>query len=230
MRAPFRYGSIALSSRLMAATRTIGNRLAPPRFIIFFVLLFAGTGAGLAFLPRAQAIMIGFDVAAIVFLLSCLPLFLREAAAMRQAASDNDANRVVLLILTLILSLVILVTVAGELIGSRHPTLPEKLLVIATLMLSWTGANMVYALHYAHLFYSSDRDGRDLAGLDFPGDRPEPDYADFVYFAFTLGIALQTSDVVVTMPAIRRIVLLHCLEAFIFNMGVLALAISILSR
>lgn len=214
----------------MAATRTIGNRLAPPRFISFFILLFAGIGAGQAYLPRPHAVMIGFDLAAAVFLLSCVPLLRHEAAAMRQAASENDANRVILLILTLILSLVILVTVAGELVGPGHPTVPEKLLIVVTLLLSWTGANMVYALHYAHLFYSSGKDGKDRAGLAFPGDRAEPDYADFVYFAFTLGIALQTSDVAVTSPAIRRIVLLHCLEAFIFNMGVLALAISILSR
>jgi len=214
----------------MAATRTIGNRLAPPRFISFFILLFAGVGVGSAYLPRPHAVMIGFDIAAAVFLLSCIPLLRHEAAAMRQAASENDANRVVLLILTLILSLVILVTVAGELVGAGHPTVPEKLLIVATLLLSWTGANMVYALHYAHLFYSSGKDGKDRGGLTFPGDRAEPDYADFVYFAFTLGIALQTSDVAVTSPAIRRIVLLHCLEAFIFNMGVLALAISILSR
>ena len=214
----------------MAVTRTIGNRIAPPRFIIFFALLFAGIGAASIWMPRSLAVMTGFDIAAAIFLLSCLPLFRHEAASMRQAATNNDANRVILLILTLILSLVILVTVAGELVGQDHPTAPEKLLIVATLMLAWTGANMVYALHYAHLYYSSGKNGSDLRGLDFPGDRPEPDYADFVYFAFTLGIALQTSDVMVTSPAIRRIVLLHCLEAFIFNMGVLALAISALSR
>ena len=214
----------------MAATRTIGNRLAPPRFIMFFALLFAAVPTGLAFFPRAQAVMIGFDLAAIAFLLSCIPLFRHEAAAMRRAARDNDANRFVLLILTLILSLVILVTVAGELVGPRNPTGAEKLLIVATLALAWTGANMVYALHYAHLFYSSDDGGKDLAGLDFPGDRPEPDYADFIYFSFTLGVSLQTSDVCITSPGIRRIVTLHCLEAFVFNMGVLALAISVLGN
>lgn len=214
----------------MAATKTMGNRLAPPRFVIFFALLFAGVGAGLAVLPRGQAVMAGFDLAAAVFLLSCVPLFRCEAAEMRQAARDNDANRFLLLILTLILSLVILVTVAGELLGPHHPTLAEKLLIVATLALAWTGANMVYALHYAHLYYTSDDQGRDRGGLDFPGDRPEPDYADFVYFAFTLGVALQTSDVAVTSTRIRRIVTLHCLEAFVFNLGVLALAISILTR
>ncbi len=212
----------------MASRRTIGNRIAPPRFLVFFALLFAGIGAALLFLPRAQAVMAGFDLAAAVFLLACLPLFRHEAAAMRKAARDNDANRVVLLGLTVIITLVILVTVAGELVGTDHPTIAEKLLIVATLVLAWTGANMVYALHYAHLFYTSDDGGKDLAGLDFPGKRPEPDYADFVYFSFTIGVALQTSDVMITSPAIRRIVTGHCVAAFVYNLGVLALAVSVL--
>ena len=213
----------------MTAPRTIGNRLAPPKFIIFFALLFAGIGIGLAYFERARAIMIGFDIAAAVFLLSCLPLFRHHATAMRQAARDNDANRFVLLILSILVSLVILVTIAGELVGAGMPTFADKLLIVITLALAWIGTNMVYTLHYAHLYYSSDERERDRAGLDFPGDRPEPDYFDFVYFAFTLGVALQTSDVVVTSPAIRRIVIIHCLEAFVFNTGVLALAIGILT-
>jgi uncharacterized membrane protein len=213
----------------MAGPQTIGNRIAPPRFIVFFILLFAGVAVGLATMERALAIMIGFDIAAAVFLLSCLPLFRHHASAMRRAASENDGNRFVLLIVQLVVSLVILVTIAGELVGSNMPNFTDKLLIVATLALAWIGANSVYTLHYAHLYYSSDEAGRDRGGLDFPGDRPEPDYLDFVYFAFTLGVALQTSDVVVTSPAIRRIVILHCLEAFIFNTGVLALAISILT-
>jgi uncharacterized membrane protein len=213
----------------MASPQTIGNRIAPPRFIIFFALLFAGIAVGLATMERARAIMIAFDVAAAVFLLGCLPLFRHHASAMRRAASENDANRFVLLIVQLVVSLVILVTIAGELVGSNAPNFTDKLLIIFTLALAWIGANSVYTLHYAHLYYSSDGAGHDRGGLDFPGDRPEPDYLDFVYFAFTLGVALQTSDVVVTSPAIRRIVILHCLEAFIFNTGVLALAIGILT-
>ena len=76
----------------------------------------------------------------------------------------------------------------------------------------WPGPSptLVYALHYAHLFYTSDDGGKDLAGLIFPGDRSEPDYADFVYFCFTLGVALQTSDVAITSPRIRRVVIGHC--------------------
>jgi uncharacterized membrane protein len=212
----------------MAVPRTIGNRLAPPRFILFFVLLLAGIGTALVFLSRAKALMIGFDLAAAIFLLSCLPLFRHEAEKMRQAARENDANRKVLLVLTLILTLVILVTVAGEMVGPRHPTVAEKLLIAATLALAWAGANMVYALHYAHLFYTSDENGKDLAGLVFPGDRTEPDYADFVYFSFTIGVALQTSDVVIASPAIRRVVTGHSVAAFVYNLGILALAVSVL--
>ena len=147
---------------------------------------------------------------------------------MRRAARENDANRKVLLVLTLILTLVILVTVAGEMVGPRHPTVAEKLLIAATLALAWTGANMVYALHYAHLFYTEGKGGKDLGGLDFPGDRPEPDYADFVYFSITIGVALQTSDVIITSPAIRRVVTGHSVAAFVFNLGILALAVSVL--
>jgi uncharacterized membrane protein len=213
----------------MTATRTIGNRLAPPRFILFFILLIGGIAAGASFLPRAQAIMGGFDLAAMVFLVACIPLFRRKASAMRQTARDNDANRVVMLVLTIILSLVILVTVAGELVRPGHPSGLEKPMIIATLLLAWLFANMVYALHYAHLFYTSDEGGKDLAGLDFPGNRAEPDYADFVYFSVTIGVALQTSDVMIASPTIRRIVTGQCLAAFVYNLGVLALAINILA-
>lgn len=213
----------------MASAKNIGNRIAPPRFILFLALLIVATAAAATALPVDSAAMIGFDVAALAFLISCVPLFNDEAAAMRKAARVNDANRFVLLILTLILSLVILAAVAGKLGGSDAPEAWEKTLVIATLALAWTFANSVYALHYADLFYSSDDGGKDRAGLDFPGERPEPDYADFVYFSFTLGVALQTSDVCVTSPGIRRIVTLHCVAAFIFNLGVLATAINILS-
>lgn len=215
----------------MASKRTIGNRVAPPRFILFFALLAAGIGAGWAGLglEPAAAVMAGFDLAAAGFLLSCIPLFNDEAEAMRRAAKENDANRAVLLIVTAILSLVILAAVAGKLGGGQPLTTLDMVLVVTTLALAWAFANMVYALHYAHLYYSGEDGGKDHTGLDFPGKRPEPDYWDFVYFSFTLGVALQTSDVCITSPGIRRVVTLHCVEAFVFNLGILALAINILS-
>src|SRR5258706_11457560 len=98
----------------------MGNRIAPPRFILFVILLLAGSiGAGLA-IDWLHGIMIGFDVAAFVFLLSCAPL-LRDtsATAMRRYAAANDANRVGLLALTGLVTVVVLVTVGVEILQSR---------------------------------------------------------------------------------------------------------------
>lgn len=213
----------------MARQMSIGNRIAPPHFLLFLALLIGGGAIGMTMLPRAQAVMVAFDVAALAFLLLCIPLFRYEADDMRQKARDNDARRVVLLVLSVILSMVILVTVAGELIGPHRPSPLEKLMIVVTLVLAWSFANMVYALHYAHLFYTSDDGGKDLAGLTFPGDRSEPDYSDFVYFSFTIGVALQTSDVAITSPGLRRVAIGQSIAAFAYNLVVLALAVSVLA-
>ena len=100
-------------------------------------------------------------------------------------------------------------------------------MIVATLVLVWTFGNAIYTLHYAHLYYSGDDGGKDVTGLDFPGKR-NPDYADFCYFAFTLGVALQTSDVSITSPHIRRVATVHCIAGFFFNLGVLALTVNVL--
>ena len=213
----------------MARDKSIGNMIAPPRFLAFLALLIAGYAAGMTWLPRPQALMAGFDVAAAVFLVACIPLFGRHAEDMRQAARENDANRVILLVVTVILSMVILVTVAGELIGPDHPSPIEKMLIVGTLVLAWAVGNMVYALHYAHLFYTSDDGGKDQAGLIFPGDSKEPDYGDFVYFSFTIGVALQTADVAISSPGIRRVAIGQSIAAFVYNLVVLALAVSVLA-
>jgi uncharacterized membrane protein len=126
-----------------------------------------------------------------------------------------------------LLSFVMLSAVIAELAQRSRLTSFDKGLVTISLVLVWTFANAVYTLHYAHLFYSSDDGGRDLAGLEFPQTK-EPLMADFVYFAFTLGVAVQTSDVVITSPHIRKVVTAHCVAGFFFNLGVLALAINVL--
>ena len=211
----------------MASAKTIGNRIAPPRFLLFLALLAAGWGIGVWALGWQHGVMIGFDVAALAFLLASISLFNDTPKQMRAAAKANDANRVVLLGISFIISLVILVAVGSQLSQEGGFSAFQTALIVATLVLVWIFGNAIYALHYAHLYYSSDDGGSDAAGLDFPGKR-EPDYADFCYFAFTLGVALQTADVCVTSPHIRRVVTIHCVAAFFFNLGVLALTVNVL--
>lgn len=204
----------------------IGSRVAPPRFALFALLFAVGLAGFVPLLGPGRGIMAAFDVAAAVFLLSLASLFRHgEADRMRRTARDNDANRAALLAITAATMIVILVAVAGELKGRSDAT--AVTLVIATLVLAWLFSNMVYALHYAHLFYLPDDDDRDAGGLDFP-ECDHPDYWDFLYFSATLGMTFQTSDVSVTARSIRRVVLGQSLAAFVFNLGVLAFTINVL--
>ncbi len=211
----------------MASAKTIGNRLAPPRFLLFVALLAAGWGGGIAWLGWQLGVMIGFDVAALGFLLASINLFNDKPGKMREDAKANDANRVMLLGISFVISAVILVAVGSQLSRDGGFSAGEIALIVGTLVLVWVFGNTIYALHYAHLYYSGDDGGSDATGLDFPGKR-DPAYADFCYFAFTLGVALQTADVCITSPHIRRIVTVHCVAGFFFNLGVLALTVNVL--
>jgi len=211
--------------------KTLGNRVAPRRFILFLLILLAATGCTIAaHLEWRHGVMIGFDIAALVFLASCLP-FLRTsgAAPMRDQADRNDPDRMLMLAITGLVMLVVLVTVGAELTEGTGPRWLRTIFIIATLALTWLFSNAVFALHYAHLYYRKDggREG-DRGGLKFEETR-EPDYLDFLYFAFTLGMTFQTSDVTIASRGFRRVVTFHCLAAFVYNLGVLAFTISVLS-
>ncbi len=206
--------------------RTIGNRVAPPRFLLFAAILVAGCALAIPQFGPRFGIMAAFDAAAVAFLLSCLPLFRHESHHMRAAARHNDANRIALLVITGAISLAILATIASVLVPPGMPQPERMALVLATLAICWLFANSVYALHYAHLFYGQHH-GRDAGGIEFP-QTPEPDYSDFIYFAWCLGMTFQTSDVTITTRAMRRAVTFHCLIAFVFNLGIIAFTINAL--
>lgn len=199
----------------------------PWRFLLFFALLAAGCIAGGLLIGWSKGMLAGFDIAALVFIASYLPVLRHDAKTLRRAAVENDANRATLLVVTFLLTVVMLAAIVAEL-GQKGSLGPwDKALVAASLVLVWMFGNSVYTLHYAHLFYSTDDGGADCAGLDFPATK-EPLMADFIYFAFTLGVAVQTSDVSVTSPEIRKVVTAHCVAGFFFNLGVLALTINVL--
>ncbi len=211
----------------------LGNRLAPPRFVLFLVVLVAGF-FGYQLLPGKQgladAVAMSFDLAALVFLLSIVPL-LRDVdvATIRQQAAANDANRILVLIVTTVATLVVMAAIAGELPNASSGDAMAMGKLVGSLTLTWLFGNVVYALHYAHLYYTSNpQNGDDAGGLEFPGEQT-PDYLDFVYFGFTMGMTFQTSDVQITSRSIRRIATMHALVAFVFNLGVIAFTINAIS-
>ncbi len=211
----------------MADRRGIGNVIAPPRFLTFLLILLVG-GPLAAGPLRSWALgaMAGFDAAALVFLFSCIPLLsTREARVIREHAEANDANRNFLLVITGIVMAVLLIAIAAETVG-HNPEPFTKTLIIVTLALAWLFSNTVYALHYAHLAYIRPKIG--CLGFEFPRT-PNPVYWDFVYFSFACGMAFATSDVEITETHVRKIVTLHCLAAFAFNIGALAFTINVLA-
>lgn len=101
------------------------------------------------------------------------------------------------------------------------------ILSIASVMVSWWLTHTVFTLRYAHLFYS-DKDGKYGSGLEFPKE-PEPDYLDFVYFSFVIGMTFQVSDVEISSRKIRRLAWAHGILSFVFNTVIVALSINIIS-
>ena len=211
----------------MAKQRSIGNMVAPWRFIMFVVLLLAGTvPASEWFANWWLGIMAAFDVAAIAFLGSCASLLaIDDPIVIERIAKENDAARTLLLVVTGIVTAVLLISVAAETAGG-HPEPLTKWLIVMTLIVAWLFGNSVYALHYAHMAYIDPPTGCE--GFRFPGT-DEPVYWDFVYFAFTCGMAFATSDVEVSSQRVRKVVTFHCLAAFAFNIGVLAFTVNLLA-
>ncbi len=220
------------------AATWLGRRVAPAHFVAFLVVLPLGALGWHRLFPLhdwRDCLAVGFDAAAAVALASLVPLLgAVNVAEMRRRAAANDANRMLVLLLTSVLTAVVMAAITGELAGARAGHAVPIIKLVATLLLIWLFANTTYALHYAHAFYASsgtdgDGDGQkdDAGGLEFPGTA-QPGFADFAYFAFTLGMTFQTSDVAVTRTAIRRVALLHCFAAFVFNIGVIAFTINAL--
>jgi uncharacterized membrane protein len=181
----------------------------------------------IAVLPGPVAAIGGWDAAALSLLASTWWILARgDAADTQRRASMEDPGRRVLLLLSLVSSLVSFFA-AALLIHKMDETSAWHGLSVAVCLsaplLAWLLTHSVYALHYAHLYYQASDEGK---GLSFPGDEA-PDDFDFAYFAFTVGMTFQTSDVEITTKRLRRSVLFHAVLSFVFNTAVIALALNL---
>lgn len=210
-----------------AGTRWLGQTVAPARFLAFFAVSGLSAGALGATTEPLMAWILGFDVGAATFLVSLLPLtYGARGDEIRRHARDNDANRVLVLLVTILVASVVLSALALASLDAPNG-IAARTATMVTLLLCWLFVNAVFTLHYAHLFYSESHAGGDSGGLEFPRC-PAPDYLDFAYFALTVGMTFQTSDVQVTCSRVRRVVTLHALASFVFDLGVVAFAINVI--
>ena len=196
------------------------------RYAVFIISLLFLSSAFSVYFPVATAFSLSFGTSALTYIFSSIPHWAEGAPqTIRDQAARDVGGRTVIIMLTLIILGAILVAV-GILVGSQEQSSSwNRELALATLVLAWIFANLVMAYHYAHCFYEQEGEGSDHGGLSFPGNN-EPCFADFVNFAFVLGMTCQTADIAITPAALRRIATLHGVAAFFFNLGILAFAIN----
>ena len=192
--------------------------------LTYLILLIASS------IPGRLRFIISWDVGILVSM-AALYIGLRNATSdwMKRIADHQDAGKWVILILALVAAGASLVAIAQQipLIKSSFDFYERAFhlcFIIATIVLSWLFVHTIFALHYAHDYYSDV--GR--MGLVFPGNE-KPVYMDFVYFSFVIGMTFQVSDVQVTDPVMRRVVILHGLMSFFYATGILALTINMVA-
>ncbi len=211
-----------------------------PNFIGFIVVMLGVTAGGWPILSRASALLLGFDSGVIVFLTLLIRRFgTGEPVSMRRRAAANEPDQGTMTLISFTILAVVLTAVGVELLGSARHHGTQVGLAAITLVMAWLFANSLFTLHYAHVYYlKADSDtGGDAGGLQFPtadgtpnsATATAPDYWDFAYFAFVIGMTFQVSDVVITSKRLRRLALFHAMLAFVFNIGVIALSVSLVA-
>jgi uncharacterized membrane protein len=155
--------------------------------------------------------------------------------SIRQQARMSDEGRFFILVLTSLAAIAAIAAIIAQLAIVKDLSGTIKGLHIglaaATIVSAWFFIHLTYAFHYAHEYFDEyftepGRPAAERGGLAFPGTE-HPDYYDFLYFSYVIGVACQTADVNISSRAMRRVALVHCVLAFFFNSAVLALTINI---
>lgn len=180
-------------------------------------------------------IVISWDLFALMMVVWMWNIFFKMSASeLRTHAKIEDASRTVtffIIIATVIISLMgILILLNNKTKGMINPYIHAPVSIIGV-GISWLLLHSMFTSRYAHLYYggSSEHDDPDeiCGGIEFPGGE-EPDYLDFAYFAFVIGMTFQVSDTNITFKKIRRNVLFHGLLSFIYNTIIVAISISVI--
>ena len=175
----------------------------------------------------AERLLVSWDVTVLLYLVAAVQLIVTGTdTSLRHRAEIEDEGRIGVLVLSVAAALASLGAIVVLLVSSHAGLGGLWRLGLATVtnLLSWAFINIIFAFHYAHEYYSV-RAGKTTP-LKFPNDAA-PDYWDFVYFSFVVGMTSQVSDVAISSKAIRRTVTAHGIVAFLFNAALLALMVNI---
>lgn len=212
----------------------VGRLSAKYRMLVGFALAALAWGLAPAGIDTVSRWIAAWDAyAGVSLLLIAAAMFTADAATIRKVANTEDPSRALafgFVLVAALASLMAVVALVGTLKSVSAGLLARHIILSAGAVLeAWLLVHTVFTLRYAHIYYDTNQTyGGDVGGLGFPGEDPEPDYLDFAYFAFTIGMAAQTADVTVTGKRQRRTALVHALISFGFNTAIVALSISAL--
>ena len=195
--------------------------------VALVVGVLAGALSAVAGLGNASP-LVGWDIAALVFTawswLVILPMDAGRTLSHSQRENPSHAAADVVLLGAAVASLIAVGTV---LFGAGHAPGSTKYLqagfAVASVLVSWTLVHTVFTLRYARAFYAPP-----VGGIDF-NDSDDPDYRDFAYLAFTIGMTFQVSDTDLTVKPVRRLALRHALISFPMTAVIIAATINLVS-
>ena len=205
---------------MLASFRHLRHR---PTLLTALLVACVVVTALLPFLRPVTSLLVGWCVGVTVYMAMTLRLMARSTVdTIRQRAKLLEQGRGSILALIVATAVATLAAIVVEIAQSRGtPNAPfSAALGGVTILLSWAFLHVVFAQHYAHDHWLGE------PSLEFPGTRT-PDYLEFLYFSFTVGMTAQVSDVTTKGAAVRRLVLLHGILSFLFNTAILALGVNI---
>jgi uncharacterized membrane protein len=182
------------------------------------------------FCPWQLAVLVGWDVAA-VFVVGSVWTFVAvlDAAATQQVSTREDDSHA---LVDLMMVVACVVSLAGVVAGLAHARIRSGTLstvltgdAVFTVFLSWFTVHTLFVLRYARLYYCEAP-----GGIDFGGSDEQPDYLDFVYFSFTVGMTFQVSDTNIRQRSIRRAVTRHALLSYVFATVIVGVAINVVGN
>ena len=176
-------------------------------------------------------VMVGWDIYSFCVLTLLLTNFVTmKTDQIRILARKEDSSRAVVSVIVMVACLTSLAAVLALLNNKKGWQLNhglETFIYLSGVVFSWILLHTTFTIKYAHIYYGDHpSDPSQVAGgLLIPGDE-KPDYGDFAYFSFVIGMTFQVSDINITSKHIRRLALLHGLLSFLFNTVIVALTIN----
>lgn len=192
----------------------------------YWTAVLLAIGVFLAFAQQTnvpRALLLGFNMGALFYVVYAFYMMsTTHASAIKQRAIHQEEGKWTALAVSIVTAMVVLVALSLELRGAKSKSMWDVALAGSSILLAWLFVALVFAQEYAHSYYMVGK------GLDFPGE-PEPDYWDVTYFSLVLNMTCQTSDVAINTRPMRRLVLLHSVIAFFFNVIILAITVNVVA-